>query len=306
MIDEQIGIQGVPTGNLSAGVGYIIIPKDVDVKLYKKDVYRSGRVSIYGGYGYGDFHNVPVDREVLQRIKFPDKAGKYGTPVVWVNIPKHNEPIIIATLKYDDEFHSLSEHRVRFTKSVDGKLVDVDFDALLSKVSIGISSTDANKPAVFEVNLTSKNDDSKFKLNVNGEVTLHSSGRTVIISEDKIETVVSNTEGKNVARVVLDSNKEDGTKRFTYEDEFKNAVYVSKDEFQIKADDSSKIKFGEGKEPMVLGNTMKSQLDDIISAMQKLTVPTAFGPSGTPINIAEFLSVQQQFSKFLSKLTNTD
>lgn len=307
MDQEGYGVNGIPTGNLTCGVGYIIIPKGVDIEIYKKDVYRSGKVSMNGGMGYGDFHQVNIDRECLQRIKFPDKIGSFGTPIVWINMPKHNEPIIIGCLKYDDEYHQLSEQRVRITKTLDGKTIDFDIDAGSGKIAIGVSSTDPNKEAIIDINLTSKNDNSKFRLNVNGDIIVNSTGRVVTISESKIESAVSKPDGTNVARMVMNSDqKNDKAKRFLYEDEYKNAIYISKDEIQIKADNSSKIKFGDGKEPMILGKTLKSKLDDIISAMQKLTVPTAFGPSGTPVNIAEFLAIQEQFETFLSKLTNTD
>lgn len=303
---EQIGVKGIPSGNMPAGVGFIIIPKNVDLDEYKEDVYRTGRVSINGGYGYGDFHNVAVDREVLQRIKFPESAGKMGTPVVWVNIPKHNEPIIIACLKYDDEYHSLSEQRVRLTRGMNGKLVDLDLDGDKGKITISCSSLDKDTPSEIEIVLNSKNNDSKFKLKINGDAIISSSGKIINISNKTIETAVCKIDGTVTARTVLNGDKNDSTNRFLYEDNFNNKIIINKKNIQVKADDSSNIKFGDGKEPLVLGNTLKGRLDKIISAMQKLTVSTAFGPSGTPINIAEFLLVQQEFENFLSKLSNTD
>lgn len=307
MEDETLGIKGIPTGNLSANVGFIIIPKELDIDEYKADVYRSGRVSIYGGLGYGDFHNISVDREVLQRIKFPERAGSYGSPVVWINIPKHNEPVVIACLKYDDEFHILSEQRFSVTRGMNGGLVDLDLDGKNSKIRIGVSSTSPDKEAILEINLTSKNDNSKFRININGEVIMNASGRIIHISEDKIETVVSDKTGKNVARMIMNSDQDtEGAKRFLYEDEYKNAVYVTKDSIQIKADDSKLIKFGEGEEPIVKGTTLKAHMDELIAAISTLTVSTAFGSSGTPINTPQFTSIQAKFEMFLSKLVKSD
>lgn len=304
--EEDLGIKGVPTGNLAAGVGFIIIPKNVDIDLYKEDVYRSGRVTIQGGYGYGDFHNVLVDREVLQRIKFPSRPGQQGSPVVWVNIPKHNEPIIVSCLKHDDEFHSLSEQRVRFTRGLNGNSVDLDLDGKNGKITINASSISKDANSVVEVVLNSKDHNSKFKLKIDGDVLINASGRIVNISNNKIETAVCKIDGTVVARTAMDGNKDEATDRFLYEDDFNNSIVINKDNIQIKAVDSSIIKFGEGKEPVVLGNTLKKHLDSIVEAISKLTVPTAFGPSGTPLNIAEFETVKQQFDDFLSKLTNTD
>jgi len=47
------------------------------------------------------------------------------------------------------------------------------------------------------------------------------------------------------------------------------------------------------------GYSLRRAFDDIISAIGKLTVTTGVGPSGTPINIAEFQSVGQKLNNFL-------
>lgn len=54
-------------------------------------------------------------------------------------------------------------------------------------------------------------------------------------------------------------------------------------------------------ENMVLGETLKSVLTDILDHITKLTVPTALGPSGTPINSAEFISDKTSLETILSK-----
>lgn len=45
---------------------------------------------------------------------------------------------------------------------------------------------------------------------------------------------------------------------------------------------------------------LKTQVDALIDAIGQLTVTTAFGPSGTPVNIAQFQSVQQNLNEILS------
>lgn len=44
---------------------------------------------------------------------------------------------------------------------------------------------------------------------------------------------------------------------------------------------------------------LKKTLDDLLSAIQKLTVTTGVGPSGPPINLADFKKVQQDLSNYL-------
>lgn len=40
-------------------------------------------------------------------------------------------------------------------------------------------------------------------------------------------------------------------------------------------------------------------IDDLITAIIKLTVPTPAGPSGTPVNIAEFKEIANRFKKLI-------
>lgn len=44
---------------------------------------------------------------------------------------------------------------------------------------------------------------------------------------------------------------------------------------------------------------LKKTLDDLLKAIQQLTVTTGVGPSGPPINIADFLKVQQELKDYL-------
>lgn len=44
---------------------------------------------------------------------------------------------------------------------------------------------------------------------------------------------------------------------------------------------------------------LKKTLDDLLTALQKLTVPTGVGPSGVPVNITDFQKIQQELTKYL-------
>jgi hypothetical protein len=300
--EETLGIKGIPSGNLPAGVGYVIIPNNVDIRTYKEDVYRSGRISIYGGYGHSNFYNVLIDREVLQRIKFPSKVGEFGSPVVWINIPKHNEPIVISCLKYDEDFHSVSEFRSRTTRGNDGNLVDFDLDGKKGKATLNIVGN-ANSNGELEITINSIKGKGLLKLIVNGKILEKSSDSVIRISEKEMISAVTNKKGITLAKLELHS---ENPERLYYEDEFGNKMTASKEKFNFRSDTSKKIDFGDGAEPLVLAKTLKSILDEYDDALSKMTVPTAFGPSGTRINDSEFKAVRAKFEQFFSKLTNSD
>ena len=49
------------------------------------------------------------------------------------------------------------------------------------------------------------------------------------------------------------------------------------------------------------GSGLKKTLGDLLTAIQKLTVTTGVGPSGPPINVADFQRVQQDLSNYLEE-----
>lgn len=44
---------------------------------------------------------------------------------------------------------------------------------------------------------------------------------------------------------------------------------------------------------------LKKTLDDLLKAIQKLTVTTGVGPSGPPVNLSDFVKVQQDLNNYL-------
>lgn len=277
MEDDFLGIKGIE-GNLPAGVGFVIIPENLDIDQYKKDVYQTGRISIFGGYGHSNFYNVLVDREVIQRIKFPKKAGEMGSPVVWINIPKHNEVVVVACLKYDEDYFSISENRRRHTLTHEGNIVDLDLDAKNGKIRI--SGKGVKNPIEFNIDLGDKNSSAIFKINVEGELLSQSSKRTIMVSREQIVHLVTDKKGIVKSRIKIDEN-----------------------EVQIQSD---KIRHSNGEQPMVLGNTLVELLENILDEINKITVPTPVGPSGTPINKAKFEELKGKVKKIKSKISNLD
>lgn len=60
------------------------------------------------------------------------------------------------------------------------------------------------------------------------------------------------------------------------------------------------IKISTGGLTLTKGSSgLKKTLDDLLTAIQKLTVTTGVGPSGPPINITDFQKVQQDLSNYL-------
>lgn len=296
---ESIKPIEIPSGNAPAGIGYIVIPDDesVDRDKYVEDCYRSHTVTMYGGQHYGFFFDVSIDSQVLKHIQFPKEKNTLGTPVVWVNIKPWNKPVIISLLKSSDDYYLNDEGELNMTREWEGNHVDISTKAKKGTFEVNIS-TNAGVKGAFRVNIVNPDKTCEFPVYVKGKVKIHATEETKIVSDKKIQLHVVDEDSKD--RVVITYEREKG---FTYIDEFENEINIKDGQLQIK---SEKINHGDGAEPMVLGDTLKSVIGELIDAISAITVPTAFGPSGTPINSAQFSSIKGKLDTILSKISNLD
>jgi len=102
-------------------------------------------------------------------------------------------------------------------------------------------------------------------------------------------------------------------------DKLDSGILYRSDKFNIWLDDSSnkctiealdggEILFGtpSAEEPLVLGNKLVSLMDKLLDAISTLSVTTAQGPSGTPINVAQFTALKGELNTLLSKKVKTE
>lgn len=77
------------------------------------------------------------------------------------------------------------------------------------------------------------------------------------------------------------------------------SVFMNAESLTVKAGEAT-IKTTTGGLTLTKGSSgLKKTLDNLLTAIQKLTVTTGVGPSGPPINIADFVTVQQDLSNYL-------
>lgn len=300
-LDKTISTIEVPSGNLSAGIGYIIIPDNdaIDRDEFVEDCLRTKRVSIYGGLGYGTIHDVSIDESVLQRITFPKVKGERSTPIVWLNIPVFNKPVVIAALRYDNDFSSLEELERNFNLHHLNKHIDVSFRAKEASCDISIKG-DAEVPAKLNLNVTNENKTSEVNVFVKGNTKIHSTESLILQSDKKIDLKIIDKENVEKCSIVYEDKV-----GLIYKDEFKNEIILNDSNIQIKSG-KKKIVLQEGKEPIILGDTLKTTLEQILDGIAALTVGTVFGPSSTPINSAVFTGIKQKLDTILSKVSSTD
>lgn len=79
----------------------------------------------------------------------------------------------------------------------------------------------------------------------------------------------------------------------------KLTVLIDTESITMKADQAT-IKAGTGGLTLTKGSSgLKKTLDDLLTAILALTVTTGVGPSGTPINAADFTKIQSDLSNYL-------
>lgn len=292
---DDIGIVKVDTGVGSGGVGYLVVPEEIDRVQYIEDCYRTQTVSINAGEGYGYFNAVRCPQNVLENLKFPTENNR-GTPVLWIKDGMSHLPVIVGWLRKEGDYYALGENQWRTSRGNDKRNVEVFIDGNTSTLQINVLG-DEEEPANVQIKLSSQNKDSVFNLSSDNEVQLTGVNKTTLNSCKEIQMLVKE-EGEK--KFQMKYTLKEG---FLYEDEFGNSIRCVDKLIEIK---SEQINHNGGNEPMVLGNTLQEVLSDILTAIQKLTVISPTGATSVPVNVADFAKIQQRLSDIKSKKSNLE
>jgi hypothetical protein len=112
MVEKYVSTRVVGYRN-SAGIGYVVIPPDIDRTKYIDESLKSGKLSLLLEDG-GVVENCIVSKNILNDIEFPKDYNNLGSMVAWVNKPKQNTPIIVSVLQKANEVNDLSENQMVF------------------------------------------------------------------------------------------------------------------------------------------------------------------------------------------------
>jgi hypothetical protein len=298
MAEEFIGIQNLDTGIGSAGVGFVVVPSDIDREQYISDCYRTNTLTINGGRGYGYFSGVHTDIMVMQNISFPTDDENRGTSVVWIKDGISQLPVIIGTLRKQDEYYVLGENQYRLKRENVEKTRSVEFfvDGDESCLEVNILG-DKDEPANLNIKVNSENKDSVFNLSCDNELNISSEK---IISIESNEKFLLQVTDQGIVKCNLSYENGIG---LVYTDEFGNNIFCKEGEVDIISD---KINHNTGGEPMVLGETLAELLTDILKAIQKIKVISPAGETSIPMNVLDFVALQKNIEKIKSKKSNLD
>ena len=147
------------------------IPEGADRQAYIRDCYRTQTLTINAGIGYGFFSNVLTDQSVMQNIHFPEGEENRGSAVIWIKDEVSNLPIIVASLRKQDDFYVLSGNQFRLARETEETSVEVFIDGNTSTLHVNVVGNNAN-PSKLNIKLSSENKDSVFNLSSDGDINI--------------------------------------------------------------------------------------------------------------------------------------
>lgn len=288
----------------SAGIGYVIIPRDKDKKSYVQHCLRTGTISLILENG-GIIDNVLITKSALNLIDFPEDYDSLGSMLVWINQPRKLQPIVIGLLSKADEFIDFNKETTGFKRANKNYVGNVLVDANKGVVIINSSSTTETNGDIYIFSYN-KNKDSKLKVRVSGSVEVDSQYFNLTNSKKLTLTIKDEEIDKKVTSISYEK-----TKGFTYKDEFDNEMNFKEDLMEIKPNKSFHI--GDGNEPMMLSETFKGIFEDFTDIMSDfskavaaltVTITSPGNPSTVPVNVTSFIEITAKLKAIKLKYKN--
>ena len=275
-----------------AGVGYVVIPPSITPEEYIEDCYRTNTVTIWGGRGYGFFNGIHVTEQAMQDIQFPidGEDNKRGSAVVWIKDDNSQLPVVIATIRQQDDFFSLEQNQFRLNRCIDDKRsIEVFVDAKTASMFVNIIG-DNEEAADFNIKVVSENKDSVINVYSDNEIDVSAESLVHVHAADEVRLSVDKEgitqtkiickvdEGKSSVvhkKIDLVVTDEDGEEQmhamyehetgFTYDDEFDNHVTCEDGKVTLKvAEDKAEFTYEKG-----TGFTYKDEFNNEIVCKDK-------------------------------------
>ena len=268
--------QGSKIGTLSTkkrpstGIGWIIIPSDIDREEYIRRVYSTGYCMIISDFN-DPIRDVAVPEHLIRNIKFPVLAEERGSLVSWMSIAKSDQVILMGILQAPAGSSPYKE----------GTTIDeVDSaDTRISKVlsikdksyTISIISDESGEGG-FEVKAQGGDKTTSMAFNIDGTASIKSDDKLTIFAENEITVKMASKEDeistlsmtKEGVLAYLDrygNSLQIGENGWTYEDEFGNRQTIGEGSFQMTDD------FGNDFDMNAGGFHLENEMENFITLM---------------------------------------
>lgn len=188
--------------------GYIFLPPNLEDDArtkYIQTCYRTGKVSVLLDGG-GVAHNVPIDKNTLKEVNFPESFGEAGDSVLcWLN-PYNNRPMVFALFNKEDESTISDENEYKVVRSNGNNISSIDIKGNEGEVYINVDSDDEDGGNIV-LNVNNVNRNGSLKINVNGEADIYTSNKAKISSNTELELTVKNLDTDNESSLNITGEK---------------------------------------------------------------------------------------------------
>lgn len=172
----------------ACGIGFVIVPPDIDRDSYIETCFRTETVSIYPDTGGTSYNNVPISLSALQDIEFPDKEGVFGSQVVYLLHPQQRFPIILAVVDKNNEMKGISWKQFLLSKDHNGSMVQVRGDARKGTLYFNVTSNTSGGGQII-VRLLKRDGTGKLTVQVQGDIFLYAKNVTMNCTDLSVKAV---------------------------------------------------------------------------------------------------------------------
>lgn len=245
-------------GMTPINIGHIILPKDVDREAFISMCFKTQTVLISSLDGEM-YEDVPVGKQHLNEIDFPDDVDSNGSPVSFAFANYLEWPVILSVYKQTTKIDAGVEGDFKIGKSKNGKAVSIVGNPNNGNLLINVT---AEENGLIDIKVDG-GENAVVSIGSSGEIRLNSKIISKI-AQDEIRTLIRNFDEDKLTKIAYKLGS-----GLTGVDEFDNTISVAKDGVKIKTE---KFKFENNND-----YTLKNLIDDIITEVANITVSTSMG-----------------------------
>ena len=262
------------------GIGYVIIPNDVNRDEYIQYCYLNESVSIFPETGGISYNNVKISTNCLNNLEFPEKDS-LGSCVVYVLHPTQKIPIIIGVLSKHNESIALNYKLFKLFKSSKNNSVSIVGDGSNGNLVINVTS-DGDKGGQIIIDINHYNQKGVLRLNVKGDIFIISKNIEIETSESL--KIKSKSISLNSDEFLIESKKST----------------IKGDKLSLL---SKEVEIGENNlEAAVMGETLKNNIINPLIETLKTFSMIVSGPAAvvSPETLTKLSNIETSLDKLLS------
>jgi hypothetical protein len=181
-------MSNIDIGNkASCGLGYVVVPVDVDRKDYIEECYNKSTVSFYPETGGTVFNGAFVGTSALRDLEFPNYGELFGSQILYLLHPSHKIPIVLAVVSRFNEYFDIGWKEIVFRKTLENREVSIVGDAKQGSL---LFKTKSDKDFGGNISIVIEKTDRKglFSIQCQGEISFLSDKVTLINKQTLVKS----------------------------------------------------------------------------------------------------------------------